>query len=136
MARWNWERTVAVLLLAPSVIATAVFIYAFIGFTGYVSLSNWRSLIPDFTFVGFENYKSLFAHPRFQIDMRNTFTFMLLFLGGCVSIGFLLALLLDQGIRGEGLANGPGFEPGAAATPALQYSISTGDEPWDTSMQC
>jgi glucose/mannose transport system permease protein len=106
MARWNWERTVAVLLLAPSVIATAVFIYAFIGFTGYVSLSNWRSLIPDFTFVGFENYKSLFAHPRFQIDMRNTFTFMLLFLGGCVSIGFLLALLLDQGIRGEGLFRG------------------------------
>jgi glucose/mannose transport system permease protein len=106
MKRWTWERTVALLLLAPSVIATAVFVYGFIGFTGYVSLSDWRTLIPDFTFVGFENYLKLFAHPRFQIDMRNTFNFMILFLGGCLSIGFFLALLLDQGIRGEGFFRG------------------------------
>jgi glucose/mannose transport system permease protein len=106
MARWNWERTVAVLLLAPSVIATAVFVYAFIGFTGYVSLSNWRTLVPDLSFAGLENYKALFAHPRFQIDMRNTFTFMIPFLGGCLSIGLFLALLLDQGIRGEGFFRG------------------------------
>lgn len=106
MGRWNWERTTAVLLLAPSVIAVAIFVYAFIGFTGYSSLSNWRTLVPDFTFVGFKNYQQLFAHPRFQIDMRNTFTFMILFLGGCLSIGFTLALLLDQGIRGEGFFRG------------------------------
>jgi glucose/mannose transport system permease protein len=106
MARWNWERTVAVLLLVPSVIAVAIFVYAFIGFTGYSSLSNWKTLVPDFTFVGFKNYRELFAHPRFQIDMRNTFTFMILFLGGCLSIGFLLAMLLDQGIRGEGVLRG------------------------------
>ena len=62
--------------------------------------------MPDFTFVGLKNYQSLFAHPRFQIDMRNTITFMLLFLGGCLSIGFLLAMLLDQGIRGEGIFRG------------------------------
>ncbi|MFC2030775.1 carbohydrate ABC transporter permease [Chloroflexota bacterium] len=106
MGRWNWERTTAVLLLAPSVIAVAIFVYGFIAFTGYSSLSNWNTLVPDFTFVGFKNYQQLFAHPRFQIDMRNTFTFMILFLGGCLSIGFTLALLLDQGIRGEGFFRG------------------------------
>ena len=106
MDRWNWERTVAVLLLAPSVIAVAIFIYAFIGFTGYTSLSNWKTLVPDFSFVGLSNYQSLFGHPRFQIDMRNTFTFMIFFLAGCLSIGFILAMLLDQGIRGEGVFRG------------------------------
>ena len=106
MGRWNWERTTAVLLLTPSVIAVAIFVYAFIAFTGYSSLSNWKTLVPDFTFVGFKNYQELFAHPRFQIDMRNLFTFMILFLGGCLSIGFLLAMLLDQGIRGEGAFRG------------------------------
>jgi glucose/mannose transport system permease protein len=106
MARWNWERTAAVLLLAPSVIAVAIFVYAFIGFTGYTSLSNWKTLVPNFTFVGLTNYQQLFAHPRFQIDMRNTFTFMILFLGGCLSVGFLLAMLLDQRIRGEGVFRG------------------------------
>ncbi len=106
MGRWNWERTVAVLLLAPSVIAVAIFVYAFIGFTGYSSLSNWKTLVPDFTFVGLQELPELFAHPRFQIDMRNTVAFMILFLGGCLSIGFMLALLLDQGIRGEGFFRG------------------------------
>jgi glucose/mannose transport system permease protein len=106
MSRWNWERTTAVLLLAPSVIAVAIFVYAFIGFTGYSSLSNWKTLVPDFTFVGFKNYLELFAHPRFQIGLRNTFTFMILFLGGCLSIGFVLALLLDSGIRGEDVFRG------------------------------
>jgi len=106
MRRWNWERTTALLVLAPSVIATAIFVYAFIAFTGYSSLSNWKTLAPDFTFVGFKNYQELFALPRFQIDMRNTFAFMILFLGGCLSIGFTLALLLDQRIRGEGFFRG------------------------------
>jgi glucose/mannose transport system permease protein len=106
MGRWNWERTTAVLMLAPSVIAVAIFVYGFIAFTGYSSLSNWNTLVPDFTFVGFKNYQSLFALPRFQIDMRNTFTFMILFLGGCLSVGFTLAMLLDQGIRGEGFFRG------------------------------
>lgn len=106
MGRWNWERTTAVLLLAPSVIAVAVFVYAFIAFTGYSSLSNWKTLVPDLSFAGFKNYQQLFAHPRFQIDMRNTVTFMILFLGGCLSIGFVLALLLDQGIQGEGFFRG------------------------------
>lgn len=106
MGRWNWERVVSVLLLAPSVIAIAVFVYGFIGFTAYASLSNWRQLLPDFTLVGLRNYGRLFAHPRFQIDLRNTVTFTILFLIACLGVGFLLAFLLDQRIRGEGLFRG------------------------------
>ncbi len=102
MRRWNWERVVSVLLLAPSVIAIAVFVYGFIGFTAYVSLSKWNQLLPDLTLVGLRNYAELFADLRFRIDLRNTVTFTLLFLSACLSIGFLLAYLLDQRIKGEG----------------------------------
>jgi glucose/mannose transport system permease protein len=45
----------------------------------------------------------LFAHPRFQIDVRNTIVFTLLFLLACLAIGLLLAVLLDQRIQGEGI---------------------------------
>lgn len=106
MGRRNWERAVSVLLLSPAVIAIAVFVYGFIGFTGYASLSNWNQLLPDFTLVGLRNYGRLFAHPRFQIDLRNTVTFTILFLIASLSIGFLLAFLLDQRIRAEGLFRG------------------------------
>jgi glucose/mannose transport system permease protein len=103
MRRIKWERVVAILLLAPSVLATAIFVYGFIGFTGYVSLSKWTNLLPDFTLVGLSNYQKLFAHPRFQIDLRNTVSFTLLFLLLCLVIGFLLAFLIDQRIRAEGI---------------------------------
>jgi glucose/mannose transport system permease protein len=103
MRRANWERIVSVLLLAPSAIAIAIFVYGFIGFTGFASLTRWRQLIPDYSFVGLDNYRSLFAHPRFQIDVRNTVVFTLLFLLACLVIGLLLAVLLDQRIRGEGI---------------------------------
>ncbi|HID86581.1 MAG TPA: sugar ABC transporter permease [Anaerolineae bacterium] len=102
MRRLNWERTIPVLLIFPSVAAIAVFVYGFIGFTGFVSLTKWNKLLPDFSLAGLRNYQALFANPRFQIDMRNMVVFTALFLISCLAIGFLLAVLLDQHIRGEG----------------------------------
>jgi glucose/mannose transport system permease protein len=103
MRRIKWERIVAVLLIAPSVLAIAIFVYGFIAFTGFASLTKWNNLLPDFTLVGFSNYKNLFANQRFQIDLRNTVSFTVLFLFLCLIIGFLLAFLLDQRIRAEGI---------------------------------
>ncbi|OQY21118.1 MAG: sugar ABC transporter permease [Anaerolineaceae bacterium 4572_32.2] len=103
MRRFNWERVVSVLLLSPAVIAIAIFVYGFIGWTAYASLTKWNKLLPDFTLVGLSNYKKLFAHQRFQIDLRNTVVFTLVFLVTCLVIGFVLAILLDQRIRGEGI---------------------------------
>ena len=103
MRRINWEQATAVLLLTPSVLAIAIFVYGFIGFTGFASLTKWNNLLPDFTLAGFSNYRKLFANQRFQIDLRNTVAFTVLFLIACLVVGFLLAVLLDQRIRGEGI---------------------------------
>ena len=102
MRRITWERIVAILLITPSVLAIAVFVYGFIGFTAFASLTKWDSLLPNFTLVGLSNYQKLFANQRFQIDLRNTVSFTFLFLIACLVIGFSLAFLLDQRIRGEG----------------------------------
>ncbi len=104
--RFNWERTVSILLISPSAIAIAIFVYGFIGWTGYASLTKWDKLLPDFTFVGLSNYQKLFANQRFQIDLRNTVVFTVLFLIACLLSGLLLAILLDQRIRGEGIFRG------------------------------
>lgn len=101
MRHASWERITAVLLVSPSVLAIAIFVYGFIGFTGFASLTKWDSLLPDFTLVGLTNYQKLFTNQRFQIDLRNTVAFTILFLISCLIIGFFLAFLLDQRIRGE-----------------------------------
>lgn len=99
--RPSGDQLIALLLIAPSVIAIAVFVYGFIGFTGFASLTKWDNIVPDFSFVGMRNYMRLAETARFQIDIRNTVTFTALFLVACLSLGLLLAVLLDRGIRGE-----------------------------------
>jgi glucose/mannose transport system permease protein len=106
LSRQNWERIVSVLILLPSIITLGLFVYTFIGWTGFISLTAWNSTAPDFTFVGFQNYARLFLGSgtdaiRFRYDIRNEVGFLVLFVGGCIVIGFLLATLLDRKIRGE-----------------------------------
>lgn len=102
----GWERWAAVLMILPSVILIAIFVYGFISFTGYVSLSKWASATPDFTFVGLSNYQRILfgsgiETQRFWIDIRNFVGFTAVFLTSCLVLGFGLALLLDSRIRGE-----------------------------------
>jgi glucose/mannose transport system permease protein len=97
------DRLLAILLISPSVLAIAVFVYGFIAWTARASVSAWEGLLPDYTFVGFSNFATLFRDPRFRIDMRNTAIFTALFLTACLAVGLSLAVLLDQRLRGEGL---------------------------------
>jgi glucose/mannose transport system permease protein len=97
------DRLLSILLISPSVLAIAVFVYGFIAWTARASVSAWEGLLPDYPFVGFSNFATLFRDPRFRIDMRNTAIFTVLFLTACLAVGLLLAVLLDQRLRGEGL---------------------------------
>lgn len=109
--RLNADRVLALALIAPSVAATAIFVYGFIGWTGWVSLSAWSGLRPDLSWVGLANYADLFRNPRFHIDIRNTVVFTVLLLGACMTIGLGLALLLDRGVRAEGFFRSLFFFP-------------------------
>jgi glucose/mannose transport system permease protein len=97
------DRILAVVLAAPSILATAIFVYGFIGWSVRVSLSAWRGLNPDYTFVGLKQYLDLLSDRRFHIDIRNTAIFTIIFLIACLAIGLFLAILLDQRLRGENL---------------------------------
>jgi glucose/mannose transport system permease protein len=79
-----------------------IFVYGFIAWSGRVSLSAWKGLLPDYTWAGFRNYLELFSDPRFHVDIRNTLVFTFVFMAGSLLLGLFLAILLDQGLRGEG----------------------------------
>ncbi len=95
------ERLFAILLVSPSILAIAVFVYGFIGWSVRVSLSQWQGLIPDYTLANPSQYSILLEDRRFGIDVRNTAIFTVLFLIACLALGLLLAVLLDQRLKGE-----------------------------------
>jgi len=96
------DRYLSVILITPSILAVLIFVYAFIGWSVRVSLSKWKGLNPDFTWAGLKNYLALFSDPRFHVDVRNTLVFTGVFVIGSIVLGFLLAVMLDQGLKGEG----------------------------------
>ena len=98
----NKDKILAIVLVSPSIIALAIFVYVFIGWSVRVSLSEWKGLLPDYTWAGFSNYINLFSDPRFHIDIRNTIIFTVIFVGGSLTLGLGLAILLDQNLPGEG----------------------------------
>jgi glucose/mannose transport system permease protein len=103
LRRVTSEQAAAVVLIIPSLVAVGVFVYGFIGWSALVSVSEWDSLRPDYTFVGLDNFRDLSHNFRFQIDIRNTVVFTVFFVGSCLVLGFVLASLLDRRIVGEGL---------------------------------
>lgn len=103
-------RTLPVLVLLPAIAASFVFVYGFIAWTGFASITGWdqikplRNFLPDFPLVGLDNYAALFNTPRFwPNDVLNNAVFTLGFVSVSLVIGLLLAILLDQRIRGETL---------------------------------
>ncbi|HSK39012.1 MAG TPA: sugar ABC transporter permease [Arenibaculum sp.] len=90
------------LVLAPSFAAVLLFVYGFMIFTGYLSMTGSR-LLPSFDFVGFANYERLFGLPHWTVALTNLAIFGSLYIGFCTVIGLALAILIDQKIRGEGV---------------------------------
>ena len=100
------DRLSAILMLTPSIILIAIFVYGFIGKTVYDSMTDWQGLsaVTDVNYIGAENYKQLFTgllDVRFRQSLVNTFYFTVFFMGGCLGLGLFLAILIDQGIRFE-----------------------------------
>lgn len=96
----------AFLLLLPSFLIVFIFVYVFILYTIGVSFSaNWRPATQEFAPNEdlFAVYESLFQNPRFQADIRNSIVFTILFLGGTVISGFLLAILVNNMVMSKAL---------------------------------
>lgn len=100
---FEWlEKHLPKMVLAPSFIAVMIFVYGFIGWTAWVSLTRSK-LLPRYEIDGFYQYGKLFASPRWDTAMNNLFIFGALFIIIAMVLGLLLAIMLDQKIRAEGM---------------------------------
>ncbi|MCH7342959.1 sugar ABC transporter permease [Pelomonas sp. CA6] len=90
------------LVVAPSFVLSLLFIYGLMAWNGYLSVSASR-LLPNYEFVGLAQYEILFESERWWVALRNLAVFGALFIGGAMGLGLLMAVLLDQKVRAEGV---------------------------------
>jgi len=96
------EKNLPKIVLAPTTIVMIVCMYGFIAWTGLLSLTKSR-MMPQWEFVGLDQYVRLFNNPRWHVAVDNLLIFLILFILIALVLGLLLAIFLDQKIRNEGV---------------------------------
>jgi glucose/mannose transport system permease protein len=84
-------------------LAIAVFVYGMILWTVNISLTNRNSgYVKDLKYVGLKNYTNLIHDDRFTHSLTNLVKFTFTFMLATLAAGFIMSLLLEKGIKGEG----------------------------------
>lgn len=90
------------LLVSPSILLIAVFVYGLIGWNVKVSLSDWRQAQQTSGYVGLAVYRELLDDERWSSALNHVLLFTAVFIVGTLLVGGVMALLLDKGVKGEG----------------------------------
>ncbi len=96
------EKIITLLIILPALVSIFFFYYCFTGWNFLISLTDWKGFIPSYNLVGFKNYVTLFHDPIFWTSLKNNLLLILIFVPGVILIGLILAVLIDQKVRGEG----------------------------------
>ncbi|KEZ78283.1 carbohydrate ABC transporter permease [Salinisphaera hydrothermalis] len=99
--RRRLDRWLPKVSLVPSGLASLIFVYGFIAWTIWLSLTN-STLLPTNNFAGLRQYKVLFQLDIWWVSVANLAIFGILYVAICLAIGLFLAIMLDQKIRAEG----------------------------------
>lgn len=97
--------------VAPNVVLLAVFSYWPIVYNGYLSLTSWDLLSETKPFVGLANYVDMFTDPAFRAVIWRTFFFSGGILVGSTVLGLMVAMLLNQRLRGRNIVRTVTFAP-------------------------
>lgn len=95
-------QTVARLVLVPTILLTVIGYHGSILWTLALSFTPSR-MLPVWRWTGFDMYERLLGTERWQVAYQNLFLFGGLYIGFCLAAGLLLAILLDQGVKGRGI---------------------------------
>ncbi len=90
-----------VLLVGPNLCLFCIFTYWPLIYSGYLSFVRWDMLAPVKLWVGFDNYRFLFAEPAFGKIIANTLLFTLAAVALTCTLALGLALLLNLPLRGR-----------------------------------
>jgi len=106
--------------LAPSLFLFTVFVFVPLGRTIYLSLFNTRSTGEPTSFAGVDNYTELLASENFRTGLVATGLFTLYTVPVGIALGLVLAVLLNQRLRGINV-----FRTMMASTIAISAAVGS-----------
>lgn len=94
--------------LVPHAALLPMALTVIVGYLGTVLWTLWISFtrsrsFPSDHWVGLAQYSRLFENERWLLSLQNLALYGVLFIAACMVIGFLLAVLIDQNVSGEGV---------------------------------
>lgn len=96
------EKKLAVILIAPAVIYLILIMGLPLIWAVYTSLTDKVIGAAQVNFVGLSNYIEIIKDPVFQKSLLNTFIFAFFAVMGKVILGMIMALAMNQPVRGRG----------------------------------
>ncbi len=87
------------LLLFPWIAVLAVFWTYPLIYSGYLSLTEYKTLTNETTFIGFDNYIKAFHDEVFWIALKNTTYFVLITVPVTLTIALILAEIINQKVK-------------------------------------
>ena len=107
------------IFILPALIPLWVFWIYPIFRTVWISFTDWDYMTPEYNFVFFKNYISLFKDTRFYDALFNTLIFTIGTLFPTIIIGLGLAVFLQTPFRGNGIIKFIIFSPWITPTVAI-----------------
>ncbi|MGE5584970.1 MAG: carbohydrate ABC transporter permease [Bacillota bacterium] len=98
--RYLKETFTAYLYLLPATAVLVVFHFAPVFYAFYVSLLDWNYISPNPAFVGIANYAALLQDSDFVTSLLNTVYYVVGTVPTSMAAALLVAILLNQKIRG------------------------------------
>ncbi|MFE6797693.1 carbohydrate ABC transporter permease [Paenibacillus chitinolyticus] len=117
----RWGEPAAYFYVLPAMVPLTLFWLAPMVYIVYLSFTDWDFMSPVKTWVGFENYKELFANEEFYKALKVTLLFGLGMVIPTMTGGLVLALILSRQGRGAGVYRAILFSPWV--TPTVAVSI-------------
>jgi multiple sugar transport system permease protein len=116
--RREWS---AYLFLSPGLLLFSVFTLGALIFAFYLTFHQWDIISPDRPFIGLQNYERMFQDEDYRQSIINTAYYTGATVPLTMGVGLLIALLLNQPIRGRGLLRTLYFMP--VVTPFVVVAI-------------
>ncbi len=83
------------LIFTVPLLVFLIILYGTLFWNLYVSMANWVSTAPDYTFTGLKWYNYLLSQSRFWIDVQNNLKWLVLGVVPTIVVAILLAYLLE-----------------------------------------
>lgn len=119
-SRWNSVKNdlTAYGFMAPYLLLFVVFLLLPAAVGVYASFTKW-GIVGQPKWVGLKNYNKLFNSELFLDSLGNTLYFVILAAIPLIVLGFLLALLVHQNLRGRNIARAIVFLPHVVSVAAV-----------------